>query len=337
MYNIVYVTNLPAFYKINLLNKIAERRKIFVIFLEDSNHQRNEDFYSGERKFEYITIGEFSAVRKTIKIITLISKIEYEQLIIGGWDCIYFWFFVFFSPKNKNGIVVESSIWESKATGIKKGIKRLLLSRISTAYVPGKSNEDLMKILGFKGKIIETKGVGIFNMQPQPIYSPKQEVTKFIYVGRLSHEKNLHFLIDTFNSLPHLHLSIIGFGPLENELKKNAKINITFYGAIENKELYKLYRQNDVFLLPSLSEPWGLVVEEALNNGLPVIVSNKVGCSTEIVEIDKNGLIFNLDEYDSLKKAVLRITNPKYYNMLRQNVCTMDFEKIAEEQINCYL
>lgn len=55
----------------------------------------------------------------------------------------------------------------------------------------------------------------------------------------------------------------------------------------------------------SKSEPWGLVIEEAMNNGLPVIVSNKVGCSIDLVAEDVNGIIFDLDDRNSLKNAVL--------------------------------
>jgi glycosyltransferase involved in cell wall biosynthesis len=97
------------------------------------------------------------------------------------------------------------------------------------------------------------------------------------------------------------------------------------------------YSENDVLILPSLSEPWGLVVEEALNNGLPVIISEKVGCMSEIIVHDYNGIIFSLSEPDNLQKAILRMANVNYYNTLRMNISQMDFEKAAEQQVNTYL
>lgn len=119
-------------------------------------------------------------------------------------------------------------------------------------------------------------------------------------------------------------------------LKSIANQNIVFWGAIPNPELYKLYLQNDVFILPSLVEPWGMVVEEALNNGLSVIVSDKVGCAEEVVN-DTNGIIFRLSENDSLHNAIKKIQEIEYYNSLKRNVSKIDFEKIAREQVNCYL
>ena len=128
----------------------------------------------------------------------------------------------------------------------------------------------------------------------------------------------------------------MGYGPQELLLKSIAKQNINFHGAIPNIELFKQYQQNDVFVLPSSSETWGLVVEEALNNGLPVIVSDKVGCAEEIVD-ESNGIVFRLSENDSLNNAILKIQDIEYYNSLKFNISKMDFEKIAQTQIDCYL
>lgn len=336
-YGSVFLTNLPAFYKINLYNRIAEKKKILVIFTQDSSSQRNNDFYKGERNFEYISLGQYHGIKQILKSMSLLKKIKYDKLIVGGWDHIACWVSAFISGRDKNAVVIESSIMESLTSGIKGLIKRLFMSRFSTAYVSGKLQADLALRLGFKGELKITKGVGIFNIVKQPAYLPVDKVTKFIYVGRLSPEKNLVFLIDVFNAFPHLTLNIVGFGPQENQLKQLAKSNIVFHGAVANADLPTYYRQNDVFILASISEPWGLVVEEAFNNGLPVIVSNKVGCSEEIVVQDQNGIIFDLEDKDGLRNAVVKITNLTYYNSLRKNVCAMNFEQVADKQVNCYL
>jgi len=307
-----------------------------VVFTHDSNIQRNADFYSGERKFEYISIADKSLIGKIKFVLNLLKKSNYQQLIIAGWDQIILWTAAIYSPRNKNGVVVESSIWESKTIGLKSYLKKLFLSRISKAYVSGKSQSDLCQALGFKGQLIVTKGVGIFNIKPQPPYKAASSVKNFIYVGRLSVEKNLQYLIETFNQFPELILNIIGFGPQESFLKSIAHPNIIFRGAVPNSELFKVYQQNDVFILPSYSEPWGMVVEEAFNNGLPVIVSDKVGCGEEIVN-ESNGIIFKLAEPEGLRNAVLKILEIEYYNNMKLNISLINFEIIAEEQVNCYL
>ena len=332
----IYITNLPSFYKINLFNRIAKKRKLLVVFTHENSTMRNSDFYNGLREFEYCSLANKSIISKMIFIYKLLRASSYQQLLIEGWYQPIYWFAVFISPRKKNRVVVESSIWESKTVGFKSFFKKFFLKRISMAYVSGKSQADLCKALGFNGKHLITKGVGIFNIKPQPPFKEKAEVKKFIYVGRLSPEKNLTYLIETFNQLHELELNIIGFGPQEQFLKSIAKENIIFHGAVPNSELYKFYQENDVFILPSKIEPWGMVVEEALNNGLPVIVSDKVGCAEEIVN-ESNGIVFKLTDPNSLMKAIEKVQDVTYFNLLRSNISGMDFEELAEEQVNCYL
>ena len=135
------------------------------------------------------------------------------------------------------------------------------------------------------------------------------------------------------NYFPDLKLNIFGFGPQEEVLKILASFNISFLGAISNDKISHYYQSNDVFVLPSKSEPWGLVIEEAMNNGLPVIVSNKVGCSIDLVADDVNGIRFDLDDRNSLKNAVLKICNPIYYNVLAKNISCYNFEERSQKYV----
>lgn len=341
-YQKIFITNLPSFYKINLYNRIeAYYRKrgkhILVIYTGQQGNDRNKDFFKGNMQFEHILL-KGNNISRCRQLLHILKHKSYENLIIGGWDSPEAWLAAILSPKTKNSVVAESSVWESKTDGLKGSIKRMFITNIrDKAYVPGKSNATLLKRLGFKGKIVYTKGVGVFNYIPQPPYKTKSEVKRFLYVGRLVDVKNLKMLINVFNKLPQLTLTIVGFGEQEAELKSIAKNNIIFTGAINNKALPQVYQQNDVFILPSKSEPWGLVVEEALNNGIPVIVSNKVGCHEAIVN-KNNGIVFApFNSTSALKEAVLRMTDISFYNNLRYNISQLDFNKIEEEQVNCYI
>jgi glycosyltransferase involved in cell wall biosynthesis len=336
-YDIIYLTNIPAFYKINLFNRIVENRKIFVVFIEDNSRDRNDDFVKGDRNFDYVTLDGKNIMSQILIIKKLLRRLNYQVLIIDGWDYVLYWFSAFMSPKKKNAVVVESSIFDSQTSGLKGLFKKIYLSRISKSYASGTSQKQLLHALRFKGSIVITRGVGIFNFNKQPTYCPKEEIKNFIFVGRLSSEKNLEFLIQTFNKLPEYNLNIVGYGPLESKLKKIAFPNVKFHGAIDNTLLQSFYNENDALILPSISEVWGLVVEEALNNGLPVIVSDKVGCAGEILIPEYNGIIFSLSEDQSLKEAIIKMADVEYHNKLRSNISQMDYERTAEYQVACYL
>ncbi|MBN2661207.1 MAG: glycosyltransferase family 4 protein [Tannerellaceae bacterium] len=334
---ILFVTNLPSFYKINLYNEINKKRRIFVVFTGDTAGNRNDDFFTGKREFDYIYLSEKSDIKRAFTLWKIINSTTYSELILGGWDSVSMWTAAFASPVRKNALVVESSYLESGSTGIKGYIKKLFMKRISSVYASGKSQRILAENLGFKGRMVITKGVGIFHIVSQPAFISREKIKNFVYVGRLSPEKNLNFLIEVFNKLPELTLNIIGFGPEEDKLRSLSNKNILFWGAVENTKLTSIYQENDVFILPSAVEPWGMVVEEALNNGLPVLVSDKVGCADEIVIPGKNGLVFKSNDQESLRQAVTTIGRLDYYNQLRMNISTMDFAETAKIQVNCYL
>lgn len=336
-YNKIIITNLPSFYKINLYNRINRQQKIFVIFTGDTANMRTNDFFSGNIKFDYTSLENLSKFAKLKTVWRVVKTNCYNELIICGVNELTSWLAAFISPIRKNATVVESSYHEATITGIRGFLKSIFFKRISVTYASGKAQEKLARLHHFKGKVIITKGVGIFNIIEQPPYKPAEKVTDFIYVGRLSPEKNLTFLIQVFNKLPQFNLHIVGYGAQEADLKKIANENINFHGAVNNKKLPALYQRCDVFILPSIKEPWGLVVEEALNNGLPVLVSNKVGCAEEIIEENHNGLIFEYNDEISLLNRIEKMSDIDFCNRLKRNISKTDFNKIADYQVNCYL
>lgn len=329
----IFVTNLPSFYKINLYNKICKQTGIFVIYTGQDSNGRNADFFSGKMNFPHFFLKGNSLV-KSFQLFRFLKQNPYQEIIVGGWDSVIMWITVFLFPKSYNSIVVESTIKESGVSGLKAIFKRIFLQRISKAYVSGKSHEQLVRTLGFDGVSVITKGVGLFNIIPQPSYQPRSEVKHFLFVGRLVAVKNLTFLIEKFNSYPELSLTIVGFGVLDEELKSIANSNIHFVGAIDNKLLPKYYQEAEVFVLPSYSETWGVVVEEALNNGTPVLLSNQVGCIDEVIN-EGNGVIFSLQP-DNFEEKLCMIRNVDFYNNLRKNISKIDYKSIEQYQVSCY-
>ena len=141
-------------------------------------------------------------------------------------------------------------------------------------------------------------------------------------------------LVDLFNHLEEYMLTIIGSGPLEKELKNKAKDNIVFKGQIANKELEGYFEENNVLILPSISETWGLVVEEAIYFGIPVIVSSQCGVS-EIVKEGTSGYVVNLRNPSELKDIILGINDTSYQKLI-DGVDKFCMNKKDLEQIASY-
>lgn len=131
--------------------------------------------FRGDFNFDFINLSGKQVYCKIWIVTHILRKCNYGELVLGGWDSIIMWWLLFVSPRSKNSLIVESSYLESNIVGIKCFLKKLFLQRISKAYVPGKSNRKLLEILNFRRRIIETRGVGIFNIIPQPLYTRKEK------------------------------------------------------------------------------------------------------------------------------------------------------------------
>ncbi len=333
----LFVENIPSFYRTRHVNQVAKRISVGMIYTEamEKETTRNDDFFKGDFDYETLFL-KGSWLNKYKQVKSFLSNKNVEEVIICGWNCLAFWLLAFMSPRKNNSCIVESSIYECKTTGLKALIKKIFLSRIHKAYPAGKAQTEVLKRLGFKGEIVESGGCGILNYMKQPFYEERKVVKRFLYVGRFIELKNLKLLIGVFNQFPHLELELAGFGEQDEELKSLAGSNVKFLGAVNNIDLWKVYREADVFVLPSRSEPWGLVVEEALNNGTPVIVSDKVGCREDLVT-KETGLVFKFDDTEDLKQAVVKMCNVDFYNKLRMGVSKLDFAKRAQHQVDVFL
>ena len=120
---------------------------------------------------------------------------------------------------------------------------------------------------------------------------------RFICVGRLAPEKNLRFLLRSFSQFTKranqrsAQLVIVGTGEGQEQLLNDAaklgiESQVEFKGYIPQEQLPALYQSADFFILPSLCEPWGLVVAEAMLCRLPVLVSTQCGCAADLIRPD---------------------------------------------------
>lgn len=327
----------PAFYKTLLFNELNKYEDILVVYQENPQRPfRDGDFLKGEKQFKFINQSG-RKLRMVFNLINILWKTEYDELVVGGYNTIYPWVAVLLSPRRKNACIIESTLRETKRKGIREFAKRLFFRRVNKAYVCGKSHADLVKAFGFKGCIIDIGSVGFIRRVEQPPFKERRHVSEYLFVGRLTAVKNLEWLIGKFSLHPELSLTIIGTGELEEELKKIAPSNVHFLGAVDNTELPNYYRAADVFILPSYSETYGIVVEEALNNGTPVFVSNTVGCQDNLVAANNVGLVFELGNDEDFERKLKQMNEVSYYNHLRLNVSKMNFEEFEQNMVKSFL
>jgi glycosyltransferase involved in cell wall biosynthesis len=138
------------------------------------------------------------------------------------------------------------------------------------------------------------------------------ETTVFLYVGRMESYKGVPELVEAFGRLsageerPPATLLLVGDGSMRNALVRGAKgdSHIRWPGRLSGTALLDAYAAADVFVLASRFEPWGLVVNEAMAAGLPVIATDRVGCVDDLVAQGVTGLVVPAGSPDALAAAM---------------------------------
>lgn len=136
-----------------------------------------------------------------------------------------------------------------------------------------------------------------------------------LYVGRLIPRKGLRNLCQALLQLDkRIGLTIVGRGEEEASLKHEYSPRLSnrlwFSGAVSPDELPRYYAAADVFVLPcGNQEPWGLVINEAMAAGLPIICGNKIGAAGDLVVNGKNGILTKNNEVNDWIQAIKTMTN----------------------------
>ena len=144
---------------------------------------------------------------------------------------------------------------------------------------------------------------------------------RLLFVGRLAAQKNLALLLRALDGISdRFETTLVGTGELESDLKETARDlrlhNVVFYGVARASELVELYRNADVFVLPSVVEGMPLVLLEAMAMGLPVVATDVPG-TRDLVTDNVTGLLVRPDNPQALRSALLSIVSEggKYQRM----------------------
>jgi glycosyltransferase involved in cell wall biosynthesis len=139
----------------------------------------------------------------------------------------------------------------------------------------------------------------------------------FLFCGQIVSRKGVDLLVKSFCLLAQEHkdvrLTIVGDGPLRESLIASVpeaiRPRVTWAGFKEADELPPFFAQANVFVLPSLHDGWGVVINQAISAGMPVIASDAVGAAADLVSDGANGIIFPNQNEEALTAALRFFTD----------------------------
>jgi len=308
----------PANYTQDLIENVYHKLGISYSFLNSNSLASNDNRIVDSAKHLF----DKKSVWKNFVYLWKCSR-ENDLVIVNGYNHTVFILMWLFSELNSCTIGIESDTPYRSTTGIKSIIKKIYLKFIfSNKKILGLSggtglHRDLFLNYGMPANRILFVPMMVDNSKYFKAIKKKNVNNdiplKFIFVGRLASEKNLQLLIQSFKSVLQqgkiATLNIIGEGVCRSELEKNIgnSNNISLLGKKFGLDLLEFYNGAQVLILPSSFEPWGLVVNEAMAAGLPVICSSAVGSAFDLIQKPNTGWVFEDNNEEELTALLLDI------------------------------
>jgi len=299
--------------------------------------QQNSEGFQRVAINESGSSGEMRAAVFAKRLDSLLSDFKPEVVFIPGWGSREALLVLQWCRKKQVPSVVmsDSTAWDEKRIPLKEWIKKQILKSYSSALVAGSPHCDYLVQLGFQRDRISLGYDVVDNdffakrvkeiKKSEVMFQGGAEKPYFLASARFIEKKNLSFLLRAYaiyressktsteeSRLSAAHvpwdLVLIGDGPLRPDLSSVIS-EFQFEGCVQMPgfkqyaELPAYYASAGAFIHPSTTEQWGLVVNEAMAAGLPVLVSNRCGCASDLVKEGGNGWTF--DPTDLAQLALL--------------------------------
>ncbi|WP_078572518.1 MULTISPECIES: glycosyltransferase family 4 protein [unclassified Thioclava] len=257
-----------------------------------------------------------------------LTTLNAQIVAVPGWSEPYSLFAIEWAHQNNARVVImsDSNWFDAPRNALAERAKRAVVAHSGAGLTAGRHSQAYLERLGLNKTRIEL-GYDVVDNQhfSRPENKPRPGelgAQRFLAVARFISRKNLDGLINAYERYRSLvvndeaawPLMLVGDG-VEREVLKglvaSAGLNdkVIFTGFREYNEMPELYHASGALILPSHVEQWGLVVNEAMAAGLPVLVSKNAGAAGDLVHKGENGACFAPKDFNGLAKLMTQLSS----------------------------
>lgn len=267
----------------------------------------------GPGRYAHINKGVGGALAQTQPDFLFINGLYPTMLVGAAWA---------FLHRTPMGMITEG--WrETMPNSLPhRLIRPLVIGRCKAVMTPGRKSAAYFRSIGVAAeKIHRVPLVPAWEM-PERVPSFGEREFHLLWCAHLNDtQKNVSFFLDVVDALkmrlPNLRVRIVGKGELEEKLVarlKAADVAFRHQPSVSWHEMVEVYASARVFLLPSRWEPWGLVCDEAVQCGVPALVSRHVGAGDDVVVSGSNGYVLPLEVDAWVERALMLATDEQEWS-----------------------
>lgn len=321
--NVVFLTNIPAPYREKLHEELSiSINKYKVLYCNTIEPNRKWKFELGNYEKIFLPVISINIFNRFIhfnkNIFKELNKTNPDVVITSGFGPSMLLAFLWSKLKNKKHIpFTDANIHsESKLSFFHKFLRKIIFN-YSYTFI-GASNKSIDLYTSYNiNKNNCFKSVLFINNHKFNNDIQKKEYD-LMFSGQLIDRKMPMFFIKVVSAVEKkmnkkCKVLILGDGPLkEKVLLQLEKYNIDFEypGFIQQDQLPNMYKNSKIFLFPTLKDPWGVVVNEAMAAGLPVITTPEAGSADELILNNINGYVLT-PEINLWSERIVELLNNK--------------------------
>lgn len=333
MKSILFITNYPSPYRVNFYDELGKNLDITVLFADrvEKKVTRDSEWYEESR-------GGFRTVQLKKRILTVHGRDlcldvcqwvrkDFDAIVVCGYSsptAILAMMYmrlrrIPFYMEVDGGLIRTDSKW-------KYAVKKWLITRPDAWISSGKATTKYLTHYGAdESRISYYPFSSLWNSDISdsvPTEAEKQELRHrlnlpeekiVVCVSRFISSKRLDMLIRSASDLgSRVGIYLIGGEATEEYLtlqKELGVFNVHFVSFLKKDKLIEYYRAADLFALPTRTDVWGLVINEALAQGLPVVTTDRCVAGLELIENGKNGYIIPVDDQKALTESIRAALN----------------------------
>jgi len=339
---LVLLTEIISPYRIPLFNALARHESVdlHVIFLAETDpNLRQWQVYKEEIKFSYQVLpswrrrlGRYNALLNR-GVGRALAAASPDVILCGGYSYIASWQALLWARSRSIPFLLWS---ESNRQDLRRGhalvefLKGEFVRRCDGFVVPGRSAREYLRSQKIKETSIFTAPNAVDNdLFGSAAATARREAGArrrelglpdryFLFVGRLVPEKGVFDLLSAYAKLDdavrqQVGLVFVGDGVSRRKLEEQAASimpgRVRFSGFAHREQLAEYYALAQALILPTYTDTWGLVVNEAMACGLPAILSRAAGCGADLMKESWNGLLVPPKDVAALTEAMASLAN----------------------------
>lgn len=338
MKKVLFLTNYPSPYRVWFFDELGKYMDVTVLFSErkeDKTHRSADWYVTGEGRFRAVQLNRTALIggKDLCLDVTKWLKQPWDAIVLCGYSsptvmAAMLWLKAHGRPfymEVDGGLVRPDS-------GMKYRFKKLLVSTADRWISSGRETTKYLVHYGAKEE--KTHVYPFTSLWEKDILKnlPTREEKKvlreklgmpeekiLLYVGRFDPKKGMQELLQAACRLDKdTGVYFVGGQPEESHLafcREQGLGNVHFIGFTKKDALAEYYKAADALVLPTWSDVWGLVVNEAMSFGLPVITTDRCVAGMELVENGKTGYIVPIRDADALAEAMVTLLAQDYRQM----------------------